>query len=174
MHAQNILTNTHCVDADIVEDMRILAVENNSTADYRPFPSKIFFLLYLLTYSSRPIVSTLIFIPHLTILFTYKYVGRGKSKICNIHAETARHGSTESRTTQELCTPKFLASRAGIINGVTHVLIKVTVLYSQHLTGSGVPFYVNSIANVISQCMGNATIAAQLARYPVLTDGPYT
>lgn len=48
MHTQNILTNTYYVDADIVEKMRILAVENNSIADYRPFPSKIFFLLYLL------------------------------------------------------------------------------------------------------------------------------
>lgn len=65
LHAQNILTNTHCVAADIVEEMRILAVENNSTADYRPFPSKTF-LLYLLAYSSRPIVSALIFIPHLS------------------------------------------------------------------------------------------------------------
>ena len=48
MHTQNILTNTYYVGADIVEEMRILAVENNSIAEYRPFPSKIFFLLYLL------------------------------------------------------------------------------------------------------------------------------
>ena len=56
MHAQNILTNTHCVDADIVEDMRILAVENNSTADYRPFPSKIFTVLEL----AEPLVHQLL------------------------------------------------------------------------------------------------------------------
>ena len=70
--------------------------------------------------------------------------------------------------------PNFLSPERVLLVYSRHIKVTICLyLYSQHLTGSGVPFYVISIANVISQCMGNTTIAVQLARYPVFTDGPY-
>ena len=44
------------------------------------------------------------------------------------------------------------------------------IIPKQFTTSEGVPFYVNTLSNIMARCLGNRHIAESLVRYPVMAN----
>lgn len=72
-------------------------------------------------------------------------------------------------TMKKICLPGFTAPTQVIISYITVINIYLKSL-SQHFSFGGIPFYVNSVKDIICKCIGTPCIASALARYPTVQD----